>query len=118
MIEIPHEMIRYSVHFQTIFCCDCFYDEIYFLLRQKVKYEIFEARFLYEEGCFFNLVYGITMVICHDLLEYSRQKYNLVGKRCITDLVNTKSTQIELCSICTVDVFRGADILHTFKLKW
>ena len=45
MIEIHHEMIRYGDHFNEILCCDCFYDEVYFLLRQKVNDEIFEERF-------------------------------------------------------------------------
>ena len=118
MIKISHEMIRYSVHFKDILCCDCFYDEICFLLRQKVNFEIFEERFLNVENCYFDLVYGSAMVICHDLLLYSSQKYNLIGKHCITDFVDTKPLQTELCSICAVDVFRKADILHIFKLEW
>ena len=35
MIEICHEMIRYFVHIKDIFCCDCYFDEIYYLLRKK-----------------------------------------------------------------------------------
>ena len=118
MVEISHEMIRYSIHFKDILCCDCFYDEIYFLLRQKVNFEIFEARFLNVENCYFDLVYGSAMVICHDLLMYSSQKYSFIGKNCITDVVDAKPVESTLCSICFVDVFRRADILHIFKLKW
>ena len=119
MIEISHEIIRYSVHIKDIFCCDCFYDEIYFLLRRKVNCETLEARFLYVENCYFDFIYGTAaMVICHDLLVYMNQKYSLIGKNCITNLVNTKPIKTELCSICVVDVFRKADVLHIFKLKW
>ena len=35
MIEIHHEMVRYFVHVREIFCCDCYFDEIYYLLRKK-----------------------------------------------------------------------------------
>ena len=117
MIKISHEMIRYNVRFNDILCCDCLYDEIYFLLRQKVNFEIFKERFSHVENCYFDFIYGSIMVICHDLLIYSSQKYNLIGKHCITDFIESKSNQtIELCSICAVDVFRKADILHIFKL--
>ena len=118
MIEIWHEMIRYDVHFNEILCCDCFYDEIYFLLRQKVNYEIFEERFLKVENCYFDLIYGTVMVICHDFLKFSSGKYKFSNKNCVTDIIPTKPDRTVLCSICTIDVFRKADILHIFKLKW
>ena len=35
MIEISHELIHFGDPFNELFCCDCFYDEVYFLLRQK-----------------------------------------------------------------------------------
>ena len=100
MIEISHELIRYSVHFKDILCCDCFDDEIYFLLRHKANCETFEARFWDVENSYFDLIYGTVMVICYDLLVYASRKYNLFGKNCITDIVNTKPVQTELCSIC------------------
>ena len=118
MIEISHEMVRYQVHFKDILCCGCFYDEIYFLLRQKVNFEKFEERFLDVENCYFNLIYGTAMVICHDLLLFASQKYKLIGKHCIGETVATKPVTTCLCSICAVDVFRRTNILHIFKLRW
>ena len=119
MIKISHKMARYSLPFKDILCCDCFYNEIYFLLRQKINFEIFRERFSHVGNCYFN-IYGSILVICHDLLIHISQKYNLVGnKHCITDLIDTGSNQtIELCTICSVDVFRKAEILHIFKLEW
>ena len=35
MIGIFHEMIRYAIHVKEIFCCDCYFDEIYFFLPKK-----------------------------------------------------------------------------------
>ena len=35
MIESYHEMVRYFVHIKEIFCCDCYFDEIYYLLQKK-----------------------------------------------------------------------------------
>ena len=118
MIEISHGLIRYSVHFKDILCCDCFYDEIYFLLRKKVDFENFEERFSDIENCYFDSVYGSVMIICYDLLTYAAQKYSLIGKNCITELVHTKPDKTELCSICVVDVFRRINVLHIFKLRW
>ena len=115
MIEISHEMIRYGTHIKDILCCDCFYDEIYFMLRQKVVCQKFEERFEDVENCYFKIIYGASVVICYDVLLYADKKYSLFDrKKCITDLVN----DIEICSICITDVFRKNNILHTFKLKW
>ena len=118
MIEISHEMIRYQIHFKEILCCDCFFDEIYFLLREKVNYESFEERFSNVEDCYFDLIYGSAMVICHDLLIFISQKNNLTRKHCISEVVDTKPVTTTLCSICVVDVFRRNGMLHVFKLRW
>ena len=77
MIEIHHEMIRYGDHFNEILCCDCFYDEVYFLLRQKVNDEIFEERFE-KHNCFITFFDGIVIVVCGDILKFIRDsKYEL-----------------------------------------
>ena len=38
MIGIFHEMIRYAVHVKEIFCCDCYFDEIYFFSPKKLNF--------------------------------------------------------------------------------
>ena len=77
MIEIHHEMIRYGDHFNEILCCNCFYDEVYFLLRQKVNDEIFEERFE-KYNCFITFFDGIVIVVCGDILKFIRDsKYEL-----------------------------------------
>ena len=77
MIEIHHKMIRYGDHFNEILCCDCFYDEVYFLLRQKVNDEIFEERFE-KYNCFITFFDGIVIVVCGDILKFIRDsKYEL-----------------------------------------
>ena len=77
MIEIHHEMIRYGDHFNEILCCDCFYDEVYFLLRQKVNDKIFEERFE-KYNCFITFFDGIVIVVCGDILKFIRDsKYEL-----------------------------------------
>ena len=45
MIEISHELIHFGDPFNELFCCDCFCDEVYFLLRQKKDYEILKRDF-------------------------------------------------------------------------
>ena len=110
-------MLRYGVHFNDIITCDCFFDEVYFLLRQKVNYDTFEKKFA-GENCYLDTLYGTIMIICYDLLYYVSQKHNLGGNNCITEIVCFKPNRIELCSLCAIDVFRKIDILHIFKLKW
>ena len=114
MIKVSHEMIRYGTHITDVLCCDCFYDEIYFMLRHKVDSETFEKKFEHVENCYTSMIYGASLVICYDVLLYADKKYTLFDGRCITEFAN----KIEICSICIVDVFRKNNILHTFKLKW
>ena len=68
----------------------------------------------------FHTLEIVTLTFMEVFLIHISQKYNLVGnKHCITDLIDTGSNQtIELCTICSVDVFRKAEILHIFKLEW
>ena len=115
MIEISHEMIRFDVHFKDIFCCDCFYDEIYFLLRQKRNYEIFEERFSKIENCYFSFVYASMIIACYNTLKFSKNKYNLSSTKCIETIL---TKDISLCSICTIDLFREINVLNEFRLKW
>ena len=118
MIEIHHEMIRYGDHFNEILCCDCFYDEVYFLLRQKVNDEIFEERFEKYDNCFITFFDGIVIVVCGDILKFIRDsKYELSKNTCIKDVVWCLKNKIILCSIYTVELFRRIDILHLLKLK-
>ena len=35
MIKFHHKIHRYGSFFCEILCCDCFFDEVYFLLRKK-----------------------------------------------------------------------------------
>ena len=122
MIKISHEMFKYTVHFKDIFCCDCFYDETYFLLRQKVNFETLQERFSNVENCYLDWIYGTAMVICHDLLFKTSQEHSLIGKNCITDFLTLKFGQeieeIELCPVCAIDFYRTSDTLHNFKLEW
>ena len=92
---------------------------LYFLLRQKVNFEILQERFSDVENCYFDWIYGTAIVICHDHLFKTSQEHSLVGKNCVTDFITLKSRQkIELCVVCTIDFYRTNDLLHNFKLKW
>ena len=48
MIEISHELTHIGIHFKDVFCCDCFFDETYFLLRQKSSYEILRKDLIWK----------------------------------------------------------------------
>ena len=119
MIKISHEMFKYTVHFKDIFCCDCFYDETYFLLRQKVDFETLHERFSNVGNCYFDWIYGTVLIICHDILFKTSQENSLTGRNCITNIETLKSGQkIELCIVCTINFYRTSDTLHNFKLEW
>ena len=72
MIDIFNEMIRYFVHIKDIFCCDCYFDEIYYLLRKK-KYEYFEKIFSEEQNCYFDTVFASLITVCYDFLRFSKK---------------------------------------------
>ena len=114
MIEISHELINYG-HINDVLCCDCFYDEVYFMLRHKLIFQNFKERFDDDEKCYFTSIYGAAMIICHDVLHYANDNYTLFDrKKCMTEFEN----DIEFCSICIINLFREKNILHTFKLIW
>ena len=81
MIEISHEMIQYRTHIKDILCCDCFYDEIYFMLRHKITCQKFEERFEDVDNCYFKIICGATAVVCYDVLLYAYKNYSLFDKK-------------------------------------
>ena len=117
MIEIDHQMKFYGENVKEILCCDCFYDEVYYLLGQKVNYQKFEE--IIEKDPFINFFDGTVIAVCINILEFLRSKrYNLSKKTCISDVIWCLKNRIILCSICTIEIFRKVDILHKFELKW
>ena len=81
MVEISHEMIQYGIHIYDIQCCSCFYDEINFMLRHKISCEKFEEKFLKDENCYIQIIYGTIVVICHDILHFIEKKYSLFDRK-------------------------------------
>ena len=79
MIEIYHQMRCYGDNVKEILCCDCFYDEVYYLLRQKVDYQKFEE--IIEKDYFISIFDGMVIVVCNNILEFIRSKrYDLSKK--------------------------------------
>ena len=115
MIEIYHEMVRYFVHINEIFCCDCYFDEIYYLLRKKKNFDCFEKKFSEEESCYFDVVFGSAIIVCYDFLRFSKEKNNLSKSLCIETIL---SQYIQLCSMCTIEVFKKTDDIIKFRLRW
>ena len=66
-------MIRYEVHINEIFCCDCYFDEIYFFLRKEKNYEFFEKNFSEEHNCYFDSVFASLTIVCYDFLRFSKK---------------------------------------------
>ena len=117
MIEIYHQMSCYSDNVKEILCCDCFYDEVYYLLRQQVNYQKFQEKI--EKDLFINFFDGTVIAVCNNILEFVRSKrYELSKKTCISDVIWCLKSRIILCSICTIELFRKLEVLHKFELKW
>ena len=97
MTEIFHEMITYEVHIKEIFCCNCYFDEIYFFLQKEKSYEFFAKNFSEEHNCYFDSVFASLIIVCHYFLRFSKKKkYNLSQSMCIETVL---SEDIHLCSI-------------------
>ena len=117
MNEIYHQMSSYSDNVKEILCYDCFYDEVYYLLRQKVDYRKLEE--IIEKRSFINFFDGTVIAVCNNILRFLRSKiYELSKKTCINDVIWCLKDRIILCLICTIELFRSLDILHKFELKW
>ena len=120
MIEFHHKIHRFGNNFNEILCCDCHFDEVYFLLRKKEDdSEIFEEEFEKYDECLITFYNGTIIVICSDILRFIRDENNekLFKYLCLTEVIWCQKDKIILCSICTVEVFRKLDILHSFKFK-
>ena len=81
-------MIRYEVHINEIFCCDCYFDEIYFFLRKEKNYEFFEKNFSEEHNCYFDSVFASLIIVCYDFLRFSKKKNSLLKSMCIETILS------------------------------
>ena len=79
MIEIFHQMRCYGQNVKEILCCDCFYDEVNYLLRQKVDYQKFEEQI--EKDTFINFFDGTVIGVCNNILEFLRSKRCELSKK-------------------------------------
>ena len=85
MTEIFHEMITYEVHIKEIFCCDCYFDEIYFFLQKEKSYEFFAKNFSEEHNCYFDSVLASLIIVCHYFLRFSKKKkYITFHNQCVS----------------------------------
>ena len=118
VVKIYHRMKCYTDDINDIRCCDCCFDKVYFLLRQKIDYENL-VEIIIEDDFFINCFDGTVIVVCINILDFLRNKrFDLSKKTCINDVIHCLKNRIPLCSICTIELFRKSDVLHKFELKW
>ena len=84
MIEILHEMVRYDVHINEIFCCDCYFDEIYFFLRIKKNFDFLEKKFEKKKSCYFDISFNSLIIVCYDFLRFFIKKNITFQKHCVS----------------------------------
>ena len=122
MIEFDCWLFYYDMLIRRIFCCDCFFDQIHFLIREKDKnfVEISENKIRKNKDDFLLYFISGTLVIsCSYVLKFIRENKDLqlFKDLCVTDFIWCEDEKIALCSACAIDIFRKTDILHCFKLK-
>ena len=98
MIEILHEMVRYDVHINEIFCCDCYFDEIYFFLRIKKNFDFLEKKFEKKKNCYFDISFNSLIIVCYDFVRFFIKKiYPFKNIVCQNNLIKRYSFVLNLC---------------------
>ena len=81
MIKFNHLMYYYSCLIEEIFCCDCIFDQVFFLIEKEEEdfVEIIEEKLKKntnkeEDGFMVNFFDGALILICIEVLNFIRQK--------------------------------------------
>ena len=88
-------------------CCDCYFDEVYFCLRNKYSIKKFNEK----ENCFYYRSFESIIIICYDIFIFQKKKLKLINSNCILD---RHINDIPLCSICLIESFKKINCLHKF----
>ena len=122
MIEFNHTLFRFDMEIKKILCCDCVFDQIYFLMKEKKEnlFETFDKKLKKEKEIFLNEYIDETLIItCSYFLNFIRVKKDIKVYRniCVTDIIWCDDKRITICNVCSFDLFNKLDILHTFEFK-
>ena len=55
---------------EEILCCDCYFDEVYFCLRNKYSIKKFNEK----ENCFYDTSFDSIIIICYDIITFHKKK--------------------------------------------
>ena len=92
---------------EEILCCNCYFDEVCFCLRNKYSIEKFNEK----ENCFYDTTFDSIIIICYDIFIFPKKKLKLRNSCCIVD---RHINEIPLCSICMIECFKKFNCLHKF----
>lgn len=123
MIYFTQQIKYYLSDVNEIFCCNCFFEKVFFLIKEKklesisIEEEVTDNTLKifnnFEEEIGENILRffdGTLVYTCFDFLEF------LYSERNILNLISCKDYK-EICSICYVELSRKLKILNRFYKK-
>ena len=127
MIESNNKVYCYTILVKEIFCCDCFFDRVLFLINKinnELKeeeddfIEILEKDFN-EKEFMINFLGGIVILNCKNTLKFIRTetKKEIFLDKCVTDIVRCSEEKIEIYTVCFLDLLRQTKLFNLFSLN-
>ena len=92
---------------EEILCCDCYFDEVCFCLRNKYSIEKFNEK----DNCFLTQLLILSLLSAMTFSFFKKKKLKLRNSCCIVD---RHINEIPLCSICMIECFKKFNCLHKF----
>ena len=112
MIYFTHEIQYYLRDVNEIFCCNCVFSKLFFLIKEKKEEKLSEIIGEKKVKVYVRFFDGTLVYTCSDFLEF------LYLERNISNLISCKKAHISnICSICYIDLSRALKVLNHFYKK-
>ena len=103
---IEHELIRNQIHINEIFCCDCYLDLCFYLLRRKSNFDEIHNTFDNFSNCYYAMAYHMMILPCYIMLNFvfdnNRDKFY---RNCFKAFLKINNSRLRLCILCINDFF-------------
>ena len=114
---------RYSKIVHEIYCCDCFFDKMIFLLlneeKENVSIEETIGENLDETEFLVRRCFDIVVLSCLNYLKFISGKKNLreLFKKIETKKIISCKSFEDMCSICSIGVSKKLNCFHRFSKR-
>ena len=112
MIKIKKKIIVYAHLVTEIYCCDCFFDRVNYLINENLKndefIDILEKEF--DEKKYLILFFGGKMVlnsksVLNFILKSKKKDEKMFLSHCVTDFIESDEKNIiEICTVCFIQI--------------